>query len=71
MPTNNITFYNLKSSQINNINKIFKKIFDKSNSIEKNIGNLLEKEKKIKEINEMIIFIKLNLKRGICRYSNG
>ena len=60
----------IDSKAINNIHQIFKKIFDHSNSIEKNINNLNEEQKSITEIKEIIDFILLNLKRGICRYNN-
>ena len=37
---------------------------------EKNIKNLNQEEKSILEITEILDFISLNLKRGICRYVN-
>ena len=61
---------NIDSKKINNIHQIFKKIFDNSNPIEININNLSEEQKSITEIKEIIDFILLNLKRGICRYNN-
>ena len=61
---------NLKRTQINNINSIFKKIFNKKNNIESNISNLSSEEKNITEINEIIEFINLNYKRGVCRYTH-
>ena len=61
---------NIDSKQINKILNIFKKIFEKSNSIEKNIKDINDEEKSIVEINEIIDFISLNMKRGICRYIN-
>ncbi len=61
---------NLKKETINEIQKIFKKIFLKENSIEQNIKLLNDKEKSIVEVKEIINFISSNLKRGICRYSN-
>ena len=61
---------NLKSKKINTINAIFKKIFVNNISIEKNIKNLKDSEKKIPEIKEIIKFISANLKRGICKYVN-
>ena len=47
-----------------------KKIFVNNISIEKNIKNLKDSEKKIPEIKEIIKFISANLKRGICKYVN-
>jgi len=58
----------IESIKINNINRIFKKIFCKNNNIIDNINKLPESESKIKEISEIITYIKLNLKRGICKY---
>ena len=60
----------LSSPHINLINLIFKKIFNSNFDIEKNISNLSLSEKKIPEIKDIIKFINLNLKRGICRYIN-
>ena len=60
----------LESKQINKINIIFKKIFNKNLNLLENIDNLSKEERKILEINEIIKFISLNLKRGICRYQN-
>ena len=60
----------LTKSLIFKINKTFKKIFDKDNSLEKNISFLSSEELEINEIIEIIDFIKLNLKRGIVRYNN-
>ncbi len=60
----------LEKSIIQNINLIFKKIFMNNSSIELNIKNLAENEKKINEIKEIIDFINLNSKRGISRYIN-
>ena len=60
----------LEKKQIKKIFLIFKKIFNDNFNIEENINNLLEEEKKITEIYEIINFINLNLKRGITRYSN-
>jgi len=60
---------NVKSEQINFINTVFKKIFSKINNIDYNINNLSIKEKKIIEIKEIIEFINLNNKRGICRFN--
>ena len=61
---------NLISKKINNINNIFKKIFNEKNIIQNNINNLSSKEKKITEINQIIKFIESNIKRGICKYIN-
>lgn len=60
----------MNKSYILNLNIIFKKIFSIENSIDKNIDLLTSKEKKLKEINEIIKFIKQNFKRGISRYFN-
>ena len=60
----------LSTKNINLIQSVFKKIFNASNTIEKNIDNLDDKEKSIDEVKEIINFISLNLKRGICRYIN-
>ena len=59
-----------RTSEIKKINKCIKFIFDDSSSIEKNISNLSEEEKNIIEINDIIDFIKISEKRGLCRYSN-
>ena len=59
---------NIDTKTINKINKIFKKIFCESNSLEKNIKNLNQEEKSILEVMEIVDFINLNLKRGICKY---
>jgi len=59
---------NIQPQLIIKIKKIFKKIFHSKNSLEKNISQLKEDEKSITEIKEIISFISLNLKRGICRY---
>ena len=61
---------NIKSTKINKINSVFKKIFNNTSTIEKNIKTLSVSEKKIIEIKEIITFISANLKRGICKYSN-
>ena len=60
----------LKREQIYNIKSIFIKIFKKTSNIESNISNLSNEEKNITEIREIVEFIKLNYKRGICRYTN-
>ena len=60
----------LKSSYINQINLIFKKIFNQNNSIEINIKKLSNIEKNYKEIRDIIRFINSNLKRGISRFYN-
>jgi len=59
---------NVDSQQINTIQKVFKKIFKKSGSLENNIKKINKNEKSIIEIKEIIDFISLNSKRGICRY---
>jgi len=61
----------LSKLNIVKINNIFKKIFDINDNIENNIKKLTSVEKKIKEISEIILFIKLNLKRGISKYHSG
>jgi UDP-N-acetylglucosamine acyltransferase len=61
---------NVDIETISKIKKIFRKIFSKKNSIDTNIENLYQKEKSIIEIAEILDFISLNLKRGICRYVN-
>ena len=61
---------NIESKTINNIQKIFKKIFNKNNSIDRNISDLTVEEKSILEVKEIIDFINCNLKRGICKYIN-
>ena len=60
----------IKSNQINKIIRSVKLIFDKSNSIEINIKNLSDTFTKIKEIKEIIKFIEITKKRGLCRYLN-
>ena len=55
---------------ISKIKKVFKKIFCEPDSLEKNIKNLNQEEKSILEVTEILDFISLNLKRGICRYVN-
>ena len=60
----------LEKNKIQEINSIFKKIFHKDGSLEKNIANLNKNEINIKKINDILIFINANLKRGIARYSN-
>ena len=59
---------NINSKVIHQIQKVFKQIFDKKNSIEKNIEKINANDAEILEIKEIIEFINLNLKRGICRY---
>ena len=61
---------NVESKTIINIQRIFKKIFNKSNSIDKNISDLTIDEKSILEVIEIIDFINCNFKRGICKYIN-
>ena len=55
---------------INKVKEIFRKIFCEPDSLEKNIKNLNQEEKSILEVAEILDFISLNLKRGICRYVN-
>ena len=45
-------------------------IFPSGSSLENNIKNLNQEEKSILEVAEILDFISLNLKRGICRYVN-
>tara|TARA_Y100000590_G_C15618328_1_gene976621 strand:+ start:450 stop:1235 length:786 start_codon:yes stop_codon:yes gene_type:complete len=59
---------NIESKIIHKIQKVFYKIFNNNDSVEKNILKINDEEMKIVEIMEMIDFIKSNLKRGICRY---
>jgi len=59
---------NVDTKTIYKVKKIFKKIFYKLGSLENNIKNLNQKEKSILEVAEIVEFIALNLKRGICRY---
>ena len=61
---------NVDIETISKIKKIFRKIFCEQNSLEKNIKNLNQEEKSILEVAEILDFISLNLKRGICRYVN-
>ena len=61
----------ISTKKISEINFIFKKIFNNNLSIELNIKKLSVNEKKIIEIDEIITFIKSNLKRGISKYING
>ena len=60
----------IKSDQINKIIKSIKLIFDSSNSIEINVKNLSETFTKIQEVKEIIKFIEITKKRGLCRYLN-
>ena len=60
----------LEKDHIHKVYSIFKKIFININNLESNINKLSNDEKNITEINEIIEFIHLNLKRGICRYIN-
>ena len=57
--------------KINKINSSFKKIFDANDTIENNINSLNHEHKELEEVTEIINFINSNLKRGICKYSNG
>ena len=60
---------NIESKDIHKIQKVFYKIFDQGESIEKNILKINNEEMQIKEVKEIIDFIESNLKRGICRYN--
>jgi UDP-N-acetylglucosamine acyltransferase len=60
----------LKKEIIFKINSIFKEIFSNKGNLESNINNLSDDSKNICEISEIIDFVKLNLKRGVARYSN-
>ena len=60
----------MKSNQISKIVKTVKLLFDSSNSIEINIKNLPDTLNKIIEIKEIIKFIEITKKRGLCRYIN-
>ena len=57
---------NISNQNIQILIKIFKKIFNKKDTILKNIEKLSLEEKSIIEINEIINFILKNIKRGIC-----
>ena len=61
---------NVDVKTISKVKQIFRKIFSESDSLEKNIKNLNQEEKSILEVAEILDFISLNLKRGICRYVN-
>ena len=56
----------LNNSQINNINKIIKKIFDHNDTIANNIQSAEIKDTNILEVKEIIEFINENPKRGLC-----
>ena len=58
----------LTNSSISKINIIVKKIFNSDHSIENNIDNISDQDKKITEIKEIISFISSNLKRGISKF---
>tara|TARA_B100001250_G_C19751118_1_gene767793 strand:+ start:602 stop:1384 length:783 start_codon:yes stop_codon:yes gene_type:complete len=60
----------LSNKSINEINLAVKEIFNKNNSIEKNIKLLSNEYKLIKEINEIISFIQKNNKRGLSIITN-
>ena len=55
----------LEKNIIQNILSIFKKIFNTKNNLVHNISKLSKQEKNITEVNDIIEFINLNLKRGI------
>ena len=61
---------NVNVKTISKVKEIFRKIFSESDSLEKNIKNLNQEEKSILEVMEIVNFINLNLKRGICRYTD-
>ena len=56
----------VESKVIHKIQNSFKNIFNKQNTIMKNIEKLSDEEKSIVEVNEIIEFVAENLKRGIC-----
>ena len=60
----------IKSNQINKIVKGVKLLFKSSDSIEINIKNLPKTYNEINEIKEIIKFIEMSKKRGLCRYSD-
>ena len=60
----------LNQKNIQKVQIIFKKIFKKNQSLEKNIEDLSVEEKSITEIQEIIQFISSNLKKGICRFQD-
>jgi len=60
----------ITTKKINKIKLIFNTIFNNENTIKKNIQKLSLEEKEIIEIKEIINFISLNLKRGICKFIN-
>jgi len=60
----------IKSKEINIIVKTIKLIFERTNPVEINIKKLPKNIKKIPEISEIIEFITIYQKRGLCRYIN-
>ena len=60
----------IDNRQIKLISSFLYDIFDKKNSIEINLQNLDKKYEKIKEIEEIIKFIKKSNKRGIATFNN-
>ena len=61
---------NVDIKTISKVKEVFRKIFCEPDSLENNIKNLNQEEKSILEVAEIVDFISLNLKRGICRYVN-
>ncbi len=60
----------LKSNTINEIKNLVKIIFDKNDTIEKNIRKNILKNSHILEINEVIEFINSDSKRGLTNFEN-
>ena len=60
----------MSNSYINNINRIIKLIFNPNDTITNNIKNLNIKDKEVNEIKDIIQFISLNPKRGLCILRN-
>ena len=61
---------NVDIKTISKVKEVFRKIFCEPDTLENNIKNLNQEEKSILEVAEILDFISLNLKRGICRYVN-
>jgi len=61
---------NISNDNIKKINNFLNEIFNKNNSIEKNLMNIKSDYLLIKEINEIIKFIKNSNKRGIASFIN-
>ena len=56
----------VESKVIHKIQNSFNNIFNKQNTIMKNIEKLSNEEKSIIEVKDIIEFISENIKRGIC-----